>query len=143
MKRIIAIFLLVLLASALFADTPLTPDLAKDLDVMLCSHKELQKYDGYIIWTAPIGEHNGNLYDGAKQYSSVQDFLANHRKGNILLYVIGVTNNNGRAELSRKVYYLGKTNSNDDIAYRKKPKVYFKNASRLLEYEITCEPTWF
>lgn len=143
MKRLTAILILILVSVSLFASPFLTPDLAKELDSMLCSHRELQKYDGYIIWTAPVGEHNGNLYDGAKQYSSVQDFLTNHRKGNILLYVIGVTDNNGRVELSRRVYYLGKVNRNDEIAYHKKPKVYYKNATRLLEYDITCEPTWF
>ncbi len=141
MKKILTVLLLLLVGTLLFADSPFTSQLAKELDSRLHSSREVNKYDGYVIWVAPVKDHKGNFFEGAKQYSSVEAFQKNHKKGNLLVYVVGVNKEKFSYRFSSRVLYLGKTNYEDDIAYYKKPKVYFRNKKGLSDTKVTCKPT--
>ena len=142
MKRLTAILILAFVSVALFADVPFTAELAEKLDSIICNSKEFQnKYDGYIIWATPKGRDT--FYSAARHYSSMKDFHENYGNKIRLVYVIGVVNNHGRAELTTTAYYFAKTDNEGDISHYKYPKPQIANARRLLDYDIACEPTWF
>ena len=131
MKRLTIILILALVSVSLFADVPFTAELAEKLDSAICNSKGFQDaYDGYIIWATLKGRDN--FYDAARHYSSMKDFYENYGNKARLVYVIGVINNHGRAELATSAYYFAKTDNEGDISHYKCPKLQIVNARRLL-----------